>query len=187
MEQDMELFYDIAFEAIKKEDLELRRLFRKSENNQKLYDDEHKGICCLYETTFVYQIFKALMDNDFKYRVVWELPYECNSNWHSDLGLKDEQGITKALIEFKIWNTESSNAIHNDIDKLRAETSVDNKYIFVIEYGGDPKDDLINEDLKKGGTGLKLVPQEIKSFKTLYRFGEKHISENNINVYMYKV
>ena len=190
MDQDMKLFYDIAFEAIKKEDLELRRLFRKSENNQKLYDDEHNGICCLYETTFVYQIFKALMENDFKYRVVWELPYKCNSNWHSDLGLQEIQGeekITKALIEFKIWNTESSYAIHEDIAKLREETSVDNKYIFVIEYGGDPKDDLINEDIEKGGTGIKLVPQKIRSFKTLYKFKKNDINENNINVYMYKI
>lgn len=189
MEQDMKLFYDIAFEAIQKEDLELRRLFTKSDNNKKLYNDEHNGICCLYETTFVYQIFKALLESNFKYRVAWELTYECNSNWHSDLGLQEIQGeekITKALIEFKIWNTESSYAIHQDIAKLRAETSVDNKYIFIIEYGGTPKDDLIREDLENGGTGIKLVDSP-RSFTTNYRYGKEKIEGNSVNVYMYKV
>ena len=63
MEQDMKLFYDIAYTAIKQEDINLRKLFNHSENNKKLYNDEHNGICCLYETTFVYLIFKALMEN----------------------------------------------------------------------------------------------------------------------------
>lgn len=185
MEQDMELFYDIAFEAIKKEDLDLRRLFTKSDNNKKLYNDEHNGICCLYETTFVYQIFKALMENDFKYRAVWELPYECNSNWHSDLGLQEVQGdekITKALIEFKIWNTESSYAIQQDVKKLKQEASVEDKYIFIIEYGGNLEDKLTNEI-----SGIKLLPKCKRSFITQYRYGKEDIRENNINVYMYQV
>ena len=186
MEQDMKLFYDIAYTAIEQEDIILRKLFNHSENNKKLYDNEHNGICCLYETTFVYQIFKALMENDFKYRIVWELPYKCNANWHSDLGLQDEHGNTKALVEFKIWNKESSKEIHQDIKKLREETSIDNKYIFVIEYGGILKDDLIKEDLENGGTGIKLVERP-RSFTTNYRYGKKKIEGNSINVYMYKV
>ena len=191
MEHDMKLFYDIAFEAIEKEDLELRRLFTKTPNNEKLYNDEHRGICCLYETTFVYQIFKALMENNFKYRVVWEHPYKCNSNWHSDLALQEVRGedkITKALIEFKIWNTESSNAIQKDVKKLREEKEIKNKYIFVIEYGGKLEDKLKNDI-----SGIKLLPKCKRSFTTQYRYGKenkenkKNIDENQINVYMYKV
>ena len=69
---------------------------------------------------------------------------------------------------------------------MRAETSVDNKYIFVIEYGGDPKDDLIKEDLENGGTGIKLVDSP-RSFTTNYRYGKEKIEGNSINVYMYRV
>lgn len=130
------------------------------------------------------------MKNEFKYRVVWEIPYEYDNSLHCDLGLQEIKGdkkITRALIEFKIWNTESSKSIHDDIKKLRKETSVDNKYIFVIEYGGKLKDDLLNEDLKNGGKGMELVPHKARRFKTLYKFGEKDIRKNNINVYMYKV
>ena len=191
MEQDMKLFYDIAYTAIEQEDINLRKLFNHSENNKNLYDDEHNGICCLYETTFVYLIFKALMENDFKYRVVWEQSYQKNKKEKCDLVLEEkientDCNKTKALIEFKIWNTESSKAIHQDIEKLRTETSVDNKYIFVIEYGGTPKDDLIKEDLENGGTGIKLVDKP-RSFTTNYRYGKKKIKGNNINVYMYRV
>lgn len=185
MEQDMKLFYDIAFEAIKKEDLELRRLFTKTPNNEKLYNDEHRGICCLYETTFVYQIFKALMENNFKYRVGWEHPYKCNSNWHSDLALQEIKGESKetiALIEFKIWNTESSKPIQNDVKKLREEKEIANKYIFVIEYGGD-----LEEKLKNEISGIELLPKCKRSFNTQFRYGKDNIKENQINVYMYKV
>lgn len=193
MEQDMKLFYDIAYTAIEQEDINLRKLFNHSENNKKLYNDEHNGICCLYETTFVYLIFKALMENDFKYRAVWEQSYQKNKKEKCDLVLEEKientesnKNKTKALIEFKIWNTESSYAIHQDIAKLRAETSVDNKYIFIIEYGGTPKDDLIKEDLENGGTGILLVDRP-RSFTTNYRYGKEKIEGNSINVYMYKV
>ncbi len=189
MEQDMKQFFEIAYTAIEQEDIILRKLFGETENNKKLYEKEHNGICCLYETTFVYLIFKALLENNFKYKVDWEEPYPSNKGLHSDLALKDENGNIQAFIEFKIWQENNCKSITDDIKKLISEpnTNVPNKYIFVIGYGGDLKEN--EEYLKEQNANmLEEKVDEPRSFATKYWYVTKNgFIPNNINFFMYKI
>lgn len=188
MEKDMKQFFEIAYTVIKQEDIILRKLFGETENNKKLYGKEHNGICCLYETTFVYLIFKALLENNFKYKVAWEEPYPSNKGLHSDLALKNDKDKIQAFIEFKIWKENDCKSITDDINKLKSEpkNKVPNKYIFVIGYGGVLKENktfLENQNLDM----IEEVDKP-KSFDTkFWNVKEKKFVQNNINFFMYKI
>lgn len=188
MEKDMKQFFEFAYKAIEQEDIILRSLFGKSYNNKKLYDNEHNGVCCLYETTFVYLIFKELLKNDFKYKVAWEEPYPSNKGLHSDLALKDDNGKIQAFIEFKIWKENDCKSITDDINKLKTEpkSEVPNKYIFVIGYGGDLEEN--KTFLEKQNLDMLEEVDEPRSFDTKYwNVKENKFVPNNINFFMYKI
>lgn len=189
MDEDMKQFFEIAYTAIEQEDIILRKLFEKTDNNKKLYKDEHNGICCLYETTLVYLIFKALLENNFKYKVSWEQPYPSDKSLHSDLALKDDTGKIQAFIEFKIWKENNCKSITDDINKLKVEpeTEVPHKYIFVIGYGGNLKEN--KEYLEEQNKDIRdKEVDEPRSFATKYWYvKENNFIFNNINFYMYKV
>lgn len=126
-------FFRSACQALIKEDQELRDLFL---DNEPLYDKQHNGICCLYETTMVYLTFKELLKNKFPLSVSWEHPYPGMPSLKADLGLlKDDQTID-SLVEFKIWTSEDGYEIRKDVEKYNRLNFDCRKYIFVVEYAG---------------------------------------------------
>ena len=69
------IFFEAVCNSLLAEDKELSSLFQ---NNSPLYNNQHNGISCLYETTIVYLVFKELMRNKFPLAVSWEHPYPDN-------------------------------------------------------------------------------------------------------------
>lgn len=129
----IEAFFKASVDAIIKEERELNLLFDISKD---LYQKHHHGVCILYETTFVYLIFKELLKQQYPYMIYWEYPYPGNKKEHSDLALINKEGKLEALIEFKIWTLNHDREIKADIVKLQKENGC-KKYIVVLGYGGN--------------------------------------------------
>ena len=178
--KDELFFFNTALEAITHEEIELNKLF---ELNQKFYQKHHHGVCSLYETTFVYLIFKELLKNEFPYTVFWEYPYPNNSNLHSDLALLNENGDLEAIIEFKLWLKEDDLAIQKDIEKLRTFTECQ-RYIFVIGYGGDLEENA--QYLTRYSGGIREIKKRTLKTK-FFSSREKSMIMNNLNFFMYEV
>ena len=176
-------FFKAMLTAIKNEEIELNNLFVI---NNTIYEKNHQGVCNLYETTFVYLIFKELLKRQFPYKVIWECPYPGNKKEHCDIGL--ENGVTgelEALIEFKLWIKEDDNAIKSDIRKLQeVNVSNCNRYIVVIGYGGDLKDnDQYLTDNNKALTRINMDSLKTK----YYKVKPDLIEDNDLNILMYQV
>ncbi|KGN01746.1 hypothetical protein Z969_07895 [Clostridium novyi A str. 4570] len=173
-------FFNIACEAIKNEEEELNNLFNL---NEEYYKTNHHGVCNLYETTFVYVIFKELLKQQYPYTVYWEYPYPSNSKLHCDIGLLNKYGELDSLIEFKIWIKNDDKDIKKDILKLQSEKGC-KKYIFIIGYGGD----IIENDkyLCRDEAPLKIVNK--KQLKTkFFKVSSKKIEDNELNLFMYEI
>jgi hypothetical protein len=124
-------FFNAVVSAIDNEEKELNTLF---DANKDLYTKHHHGVCILYETTFVYLIFKDLLKREYPFIVYWEYPYPTNKKEHCDLALLNKNGDLDSLIEFKIWIKDHDKEIKSDVSKLKKENNC-NKYINVIGYG----------------------------------------------------
>ena len=173
-------FYNVALEAIADEEILLNNLF---ETNHKYYPKQHYGVCNLYETTYVYLIFKALLQYGFEHTVFWEFPYPNNSKLHADMALLDENGELEALIEFKLWLKDDDKAIQSDIEKLKRVEGC-SRYIFVVGYGGNLEENA--EYLSRESGVLREVNK--KSLKTrFYSSKENSMIKTNLNVFMYEV
>lgn len=144
-------FFKITFDAIAREDADLRVLF---ELNQAKYGDHHHGVGVLFETTYVYLIYKQLLLEKFPAKVIWECPYPSRPTQHADLGLVVEGRLT-SLIEFKLWTKETDQQIVTDIEKLHLEQAPVNKWLFVLSFGGNKKENL--EYLTSRNPTLKLL------------------------------
>lgn len=176
----IKIFFNAAVEAIQKEESELNQLFSASID---LYKRHHHGVCILFETTFVYLIFKELLKRKFPFMVYWECPYPGNKKEHSDMAILNKDGTLEALIELKIWMQDHDKEIKSDIYKLQKETGC-KKYIVVLGYGGDMDEN--NEFLLKVNPSLKLIAMKgitTKFFKT----NLDRLDENELNVFMYEV
>lgn len=174
------IFYNVALEAIAHEEMELNKLF---EANEKFYPKQHYGVCNLYETTYVYLIFKALLQYEFEHTVFWEFPYPNNSKLHADLALLDDKGELEALIEFKLWLKDDDKAIQSDIEKLKTIQGC-NRYIFIVGYGGDLEENA--QYLTRHCGSLREVKKT--SLKTrFYSSKEKAMIKTNLNVFMYEI
>jgi hypothetical protein len=146
-------FFEIAFDAIAREDADLRVLF---ELNQGKYDDRHHGVGFLFETTYVYLVYKHLLSEKFPAKVIWECKYPSIRSQHADLGLMIDGPLT-SLIEFKLLTKErkSYEEIVRDIKRLHAEQKAGNKWLFVLSFRGNKKENL--EYLISRNPTLKLL------------------------------
>jgi len=173
-------FFEAALTAIKNEENELNQLFKA---NEKYYKKNHHGVCNLYETTFVYLIFKELMRMQYPFTVHWEYPYPSNTKEHCDLALLKEAGTLDSLIEFKIWIEDDDRRIKSDISKLQKEQDC-KKYIFVIGYGGDIDE---NDDyLTKNNPSLRLIKKD-GLYTRFYKMASNMVENNKLNLFMYEV
>lgn len=173
-------FFNAALEAIVCEEHELNGLFKF---NEKYYKRNHHGVCNLYETTFVYLIFKELLRQAYPFTVHWEYPYPSHTKEHCDLALLNEEGTLEALIEFKIWTTDDDRAIKRDILKLQKEHNC-KKYIFIIGYGGDLEEN--HHYLMRDHAPLKLVNK--RSIQTkFFKVVSNTIEDSALNLFMYEV
>ncbi len=173
-------FFKATVEAITKEERELNQLFNINRN---LYQKHHHGVCNLYETTFVYLIFKQLLIQQFPYMVYWEYPYRSDKKEHSDIALLNNEGKLEALIEFKIWTQNHDRKIKADIAKLQKENGC-NKYIIIIGYGGD-----INENhnyLIEDNPSLKKIDM-VGITTSFYMSKLDRMEDKELNVFMYEV
>ncbi|SHJ13442.1 hypothetical protein SAMN02745163_01387 [Clostridium cavendishii DSM 21758] len=174
-------FFNYACEAIKEEEDILNQLFEK---NQKLYKKEHNGICIMYETTYVYIIFKKLLSKSFDLRVSWEEPYPNARYLHSDIGLFRDNDLV-ALIEFKIWVQNNDNNIKADIAKLKGVKGID-KYIFIITYGGEHKANI--KYLMESNKNEVTIIRTNTDIKTKFFYcKEQRFIDNNITILLMKV
>jgi hypothetical protein len=128
-----EQFFKISLDAIAQEDLALRALF---ELNEEKYEDQHHGIGFLFETTYVYLIYKRLLADKFPAKVIWECSYPSQPRKLADLGLMADGHIT-SLIEFKLWKKENDKQLVADIAKLNLEQKGINKWLLVLSFGGN--------------------------------------------------
>lgn len=175
-----EILFNAAYDAIQDEEKELNNLF---DVNKDYYKKNHHGVCNLYETTFVYLIFKELLKRQYPFTVYWEYPYPSNSKQHCDLALISKDGLLDSLIEFKIWVTDDDIVIKNDISKLQKEKGC-KKYIFIIGYGGNINEN--NNYLCRNNAPLKIV--NMKGVKTKYfKMSSNKVEDNELNLFMYKV
>lgn len=177
-----ELFFTTSFSSLANEDNDLRMLFSK---NEKLYEYQHNGICCLYETTLVYTIFKGLLRNGFPLEISWEHSYPDRSTLKADLALiRDDQTID-SLIEFKIWLTEDGREVRSDVEKYKLLNLSCDKYLFVVEYAGGN----IEENTKyliAQNPELQLV--RLGQFKSnFYVWTKKQREDKDIFVYLFKM
>lgn len=173
-------FFNATVSAIQNEELELNQLF---DTNKDLYQKHHHGVCILYETTFVYLIFKELLKQEYPFMIHWEYPYPGNKKEHSDVALLDKEGKLEALIEFKIWIQENDNQIKSDIYKLQSEKGC-RKFIVILGYGGE-----INNNSKyliDKNPSLKFIDMKgliSKFFKPKLDC----LAVNELNIFMYEV
>lgn len=173
-------FFNSALEAILCEENELNELFKLNEN---YYKKSHHGVCNLYETTFVYLIFKELLRKEYPFTVYWEYPYPSNAKNHCDLALLKEDGTLDSLIEFKIWIKDDDKDIKNDVLKLQKELGC-KKYVFIIGYGGDIGEN--HSYLIRDNAPLNLVNK--RSIKTkFFKTALNTVGDNELNLFMYEV
>lgn len=171
-------FFRTTVDAIQKEEHELNLLFNKS---QTLYPNHHHGVCMLYETTFVYLIFKELLRQPFPYMIHWEYPYP-NKREHCDLAIFDNPTLP-TLIEVKIWTQDHDKVIKSDIEKLQQVIGL-KKYILILGYGGDITEN--NTFLLSQNPSLHLI--EMKSLTTQFFKNKLNILESNeLNIFLYEV
>lgn len=128
-----DLFFKAATEAIYREDSDLRSLF---ERNGDTYENLHHGIGILFETTYVFTIYKKLLYDRFPHKVLWECPYPTQNSLKADLAFSnaDEDGddMPSTLIEVKLWGKgQDITGIVGDIKKLNA-SAAKNKWLFII-------------------------------------------------------
>jgi hypothetical protein len=174
------VFFNAALEAILTEEHELNELFKL---NASYYKRNHHGVCNLYETTFVYLIFKELLRIEYPFTVYWEYPYPGNTKNHSDLALLNEDGTLDSLIEFKIWIRDDDKDIKSDILKLQKEQNC-RKYIFIIGYGGDIDEN--HDYLTRDNAPLRLINK--RSIKTkFFKTSSNTVEDNELNLFMYEV
>lgn len=173
-------FFNSALEAISAEEKELNKLFKL---NEKYYKNNHNGVCNLYETTFVYLIFKELLKNTYPFTVYWEYPYPGDTKKHCDIALLKEDGTLDSLIEFKIWMKDDDREIRNDILKLQGVQDC-KKYIFIIGYGGDIEEN--HKYLIRNKALLRLVNKKGMTTK-FFKSNLKVIEDIELNLFMYEV
>lgn len=176
----VDTFFDAAVKAIQREENELNNLFNL---NAQYYKKQHHGVCNLYETTFVYIIFKELLRQQYNHAVFWEYPYPSNIKEHCDLALLDKDSNLEALIEFKLWISDDDRKIKADISKLQKEESC-NKYIFIIGYGGDIEEN--EQYLLRDNAPLERINKI--AIKTKYfKCDTGKVEDNALNLFMYRV
>lgn len=173
-------FFNAAYDSIQREEKELNDLFNL---NKDYYKNNHHGVCNLYETTFVYLIFKQLLRENYPFTVYWEYPYPSNKKLHCDLALLNKDGTLNSLIEFKIWTKDDDIEIKNDVKKLQNELGC-KKYIFIIGYGGDIQEN----DTYLCRDNAPLIIIDKKQIKTkFFKISLGRVEDNNLNLFMYEV
>lgn len=178
-------FFSSACQALIDEDQELRELFTR---NDPLYSQQHNGICCLYETTMVYRIFKQLMKDRFPYSLSWEHPYPGNPGSKADLAILNPDKNIKSLVEFKIWTSEKGDEVRGDVEKYLRCSFTGSKYLFIVEYAGPESDIIDNRNfLQVNNPEMDFLRME--SFTTTFYDHQKtkqHVY-NPINLYFFKM
>ena len=175
------IFFEAVCDSLISEDKELSSLFQ---NNSPLYNNQHNGITCLYETTIVYLVFKELMRNKFPLSVSWEHPYLDNYALKADMALMNAAEI-EAFVEFKIWTTEDGREIRSDIYKYLNFHSDISKYLCVIEYAGGDMND--NKDyLLSNNPEIQLVNMR-QSTTNFYNYTRKKLEERSVFIYLFKM
>lgn len=178
-----EIFFSSMYKALVKEDESLKKIF---EENNPRYAHQHHGICCLYETTIVYLIFRQLLIENFPYTVFWEQPYPNNHNLKADMGILNDDQSINSLIEFKIWTSENGDEVRGDVLKYLQSNFNGGRYLAIVEYGG-PDIDKSCKYLMNMNPELEFINK--KSFPTCYFDSMKthmHIY-NPINLYFFKI
>ena len=185
MESNLEKdFFELVVKAISEEESILNELFEKNSNEYQKFLP--CGVSCLFETGYVYIIFKKLLDEKFPLLVSWEHKYT-NSNKRADMVLlnSSNQDDINSFIEFKKWKFDDGHEIDNDIGKLEQEKRKIDKYIVAIEcnYFDKNYDELINKNaefLEK--KGLKIIDK--KYIKTMfYNYKDKTNELVPLNIY----
>lgn len=150
MEKEFEkLFFKSVVQAVVNEEEELNNLF--ANNSEKYKTLLPYGVSCLFETTYVYIIIKQLLKNKFPLFASWEHPYPSNNSLKADLALLNDKNDIISFVKFKIWESKDAQEIKSDIDKLKQETEVSDKYIVAIEYNSEHIDEnrkFLKEELK---------------------------------------
>ncbi len=174
-------FFEATVRAIQIEEQELNQLFNI---NKDLYQKHHHGVCSLYETTFVYLVFKELLKQEYPFMIFWEQPYPENNKEHSDLGIRNENGDLEALVEFKIWKENHDKEIKADIAKLNKVRAKCRKLIVVLGYGGDIEEN--NKFLLKENPSLRFIDKEAMKTK-FFKSELGRVEDNALNVFFYEV
>lgn len=177
------MFFSSMCKAINGEDRELRKLFA---NNDPLYAQQHNGICCLYETTMVYLVFKQLMKDSFPYTVSWEHPYPNNNSLKADMGILNADNSVNSLVEFKIWFSEKGDEVRADVEKYNQCNFTGDKYLCIIEYGGPD----MNDNCKfLMDSNPELVFISMKAFNTYFfdSWKTRQRIYNPVNMYFFKI
>lgn len=136
----------------------------------------------MFETTYVYIIIKQLLKNKFPLFASWEHPYPSNNSLKADLALLNDKNDISSFVEFKIWKSEDAKEIKFDIDKLKQETEVSDKYIVAIEYNSEHIDE--NGKFLGDELGLEVIYKTrlITSF-----FEDDNNKQVPMNIYFTKI
>ena len=185
MKKELEkIFFKSLIEAIVNEECELNELFEKNMNEYQVISPY--GVSCLYETTYVYITLKKLLKNKFPLLISWEHPYPNNKSQKADIALLNvnENKDINSFIEFKIWKSEDGHEIKSDVEKLKQEAGVNDKYIVAIDYNTE----IIEENAKFLSEKIGLEVIEKTSFITsFYDWEKKNNKQVTMNIYFAKV
>lgn len=112
----------------------------------------------------------------------WEHPYPSNNSLKADLAFLNDKNNINLFVEFKIWESEVAQEIKSDIDKLKQETRVSDKYIVAIEYKSEHIDE--NGKFLGGEFGLEVIYKTrlITSF-----FEDDNNKQVPMNIYFTKI
>jgi hypothetical protein len=180
MKNIIEMFFIRAVDAIREEEETLNHLFVE---NCKHYPKNHYGVCNLYETTYVYLVFKKLLETKFPLTFSWEYPYPGNQFEHCDAALLGADEKLDSLIEFKLWLTDDDKAIKADVLKLQKVGNEYRKYLFVIGYGGDIKE---NIDFLLRNSLMKSVESE-RIITKFFNTEQSKIIDMPLNLMLFEV
>ena len=96
----------------------------------------------------------------------------------------NENKDINSFIEFKIWKSEDGHEIKSDVEKLKQEAGVNDKYIVAIDYNTE----IIDENAKFLNEKIGLEVIEKTSFITsFYDWEKKNNKQVTMNIYFAKV
>lgn len=148
LQAEIDEFFKLACSALEDEDDFLSSRMDAANRNhrfhedhdQGFYEDYHRGVEILFETTLVYLVVRRLLGSSFPMEARWEDAYP-GGRKQVDLVLRD-QANRRVAIEFKKWTIDPATPLFEDARKLDG-LEADRRILFVITReatGADPKD-----------------------------------------------